>query len=99
MFKRILADAILIAFASVLLAQFILVWVYGWILVGEPNLVIRASETLMCIAIVILGFICLRADMKACKAKATSRRRRRPHQHLPLSSTSNLRSGDRYLIK
>lgn len=68
-FRRILADAILIAFASILLAQFLLIWAYDWILVGEPNLVIRALETVMCIGIIALGFICLRGDMKSCRAR------------------------------
>ena len=68
-FRRILSDAILIAFASILLAQFLLIWAYDWILVGEPNLVIRALETVMCVGIIALGFICLRGDMKRCRAR------------------------------
>jgi len=67
--RRIIADAILITSGALLLGLFTLFWFYGWITVGEPNLVIRTVETFMCIGIVTLGLSCLFEDYRSLGKK------------------------------
>ena len=67
--RRVIADAILTTLGALLLGLFILLWIYGWVTMGEPNPAIRAAETLMCIVIVAFGLSCLWKDYSSIRKK------------------------------
>ena len=67
--RRVIADAILTTLGALLLGLFILLWIYGWVTMGEPNLAMRAAETLMCIVIVAFGLSCLWKDYSSIRKK------------------------------
>ena len=54
-FKEFAGDALLAFFSLFLLGHFIMFWLEGYVKIGEPNLVLRAVETGMLIALAALG--------------------------------------------
>ena len=54
-FKELAGDALLAFFSLFLLAHFVMFWLEGYVRIGEPNLVLRAVETGMLVALSVLG--------------------------------------------
>lgn len=54
--RRVIANALVIAFGLLLIFHFAMIWIYGEVFIYETNKVILALETVMGIAILYLGF-------------------------------------------
>ena len=67
--KEIMADLLLVIFGLWLLGHFIMFWIGGWLVIGEPSKPILVVETIMALGIIVLGIDRWRAHRRA-KRKA-----------------------------
>ena len=62
--KRIIADILLIAVTLALLGHFVTIWIYGDVIIREPNVLILSLETTGLLLILGFAIVCLCDTLK-----------------------------------
>jgi len=67
--RHIMAGFLVVALAIILLIHFSLMWIYGWIAIGEDNKYILSAETIMSVGVLLFGMDFIRVAVSATKQR------------------------------